>query len=684
MDTSQAPPPAPRILLAGLTAALAAWLGQRLGGATVERAPDGTAALAALERGGWALLVLDHQLVGPSAMDVLRQARATHGAKTPPILYCLDRVAGRPLVQDLVATPGVYRLLYQPVDREELARATAECLHLTLAPTSPPSSAEQRTAAAVAAMWQRFQAPILERVAVIEQATAALLQDHLNEALRERAFHEAHRLAGSVGTFGFAEGSRLAREAEHLLQRPDALGPAEALRLADLVSKLRRELDQTPADELPVTAPADEGHLLIVDDDALLAERLVAESAGRGLRATVAADVAAARAVIAADRPDGVLLDLSFPAGAESGLTLLAELAARTPPLPVVVYTAREGFTDRLEVARLGGRAFLQKPVPATQVIEAVAQVLQQARATEATVMVVDDDPHVLALLRTLLEPRRIQLITVEESLRFWDALEESPADLLVLDVDMPHLNGIELCRVVRNDPRWRELPVLFLTAFTDADTVRRVFAAGADDYVSKPIVGPELVARIMNRLERTQLHRSMAETDALTGVSNRRKSDQVLTQFLRLAERHGQPLSLAILDLDHFKQVNDRYGHAAGDAVLRRLGRLLLRSFRGEDVVARWGGEEFVVGMYGMQRAGAVPRLGAVLAALRAEEFATPTGDRWQVSFSAGVAEYPADGADVQSLYRAADQALYRAKQAGRNQVLPTGEPTYPPGPPP
>jgi diguanylate cyclase (GGDEF)-like protein len=645
----------------------------RLGGAHVTHAPSGAATLAALSQGDWALVVLDHHLADPAALAVLRQIRDAHDAAALPVFYCLDRTVGGPLIQQLVAKFHVNRLLFQPIDREEVAHALAASLGRPLAPASRALPAAQQTAAAVAAMWQRFRGPILERVAVVEQATAALLQANLDEALRDRAFHEAHRLAGSVGTFGFHEGSRLAREAEHLLQRSDPLGPDDALRLAELVSMLRHELDQVSADELPAAAPADEGALLIVDDDAVLTERLVVEAGARGLRTTVAANVPAARERLNAERPDVVLLDISFPAGAESGLTLLGELGARTPPVPVVVYTAREGFTDRLEVARLGGRAFLQKPVPAAQVVEAVTQVLQQTRVADATVMVVDDDPHVLALLRTLLEPRHIRLVTLEEPLRFWDALEETPADLLVLDVDMPHLNGIELCRVVRNDPRWRDLPVLFLTAATDAGTVRRVFAAGADDFVSKPIVGPELVARIMNRLERTQLHRSMAETDALTGVANRRKSDQVLTQFLRLAERHRQPLSLAILDLDHFKQVNDRYGHAAGDAVLRRLGRLLLRSFRGEDVVARWGGEEFVVGMYGMTRERAVPRLGAVLAALRREEFTTATGDRWQVSFSAGVAEYPRDGTDVQSLYRAADQALYRAKQSGRNQVLPT-----------
>jgi len=223
-------------------------------------------------------------------------------------------------------------------------------------------------------------------------------------------------------------------------------------------------------------------------------------------------------------------------------------------------------------------------------------------------------------------------------------------------------------------------MPVLFLTAYTDRDVVRRVFAAGADDYVSKPIVGPELVTRIANRLERTQLYRSVAETDTLTGVANRRKAGQVLGQFLRLAERHGQPLSLAILDLDYFKQVNDNYGHAAGDAVLCRLGQLLLRSFRGEDVVARWGGEEFMVGMYGMTKRDGVQRLAEVLDALRREAFTLSDGGTFRVSFSAGVAEYPTDGHDVQALYRAADGALYQAKEAGRNRVLPTED--YVPAP--
>jgi diguanylate cyclase (GGDEF)-like protein len=531
----------------------------------------------------------------------------------------------------------------------------------------------QQVRVALAEIWERSKETILGRVAVLEQATTALLEGALEDALRQHAEHEAHKLTGSLGTFGFAQGSRLAREMEHLLQAEAPLGQTEALRLSELVVTLRQELEP-PSVVPPAPAqavPADKRPLLlVVDTEAELAEQLVVEAAARGLRVESATTPSATRDAISRERPAAAVLDLSF----SDSLTLLSELAEQTPSVPTLVLTAGNAFVDRVEVARRGGGGFLRKPLPAAQIIEAITQLMARLRAAETSVMTVDDDPQVLALLQTLLEPYGVRLTTLSDPLRFWDVLQETSPDLLMLDVDMPNLNGIELCRVVRNDQRWAEMPVLFLTAHTDSDTIHQVFAAGADDFVSKPIVGPELIMRITNRIERTRLLRTMAETDALTGVANRRKFTQVLEQFFSLANRRGQPLCLAILDLDHFKQVNDQYGHATGDEVLHRLGEFLLQSFRGEDLVARWGGEEFIVGMCGMNRNDGVRRLATILEIWRQEEFSGPEGARFKIAFSAGAAEYPTDGTDLQALYRAADQALYQAKKVGRARVLPAG----------
>jgi diguanylate cyclase (GGDEF)-like protein len=575
------------------------------------------------------------------------------------------KAAGAPT--DLIET--VYGLGYRlkPLSHGEKCQIQAS--------ESEVNWAQEQTMLAVAKAREDFKAGISERLAVLEQATNALRESKLGDQLRSTAEQEAHKLAGSLGSFGFAQGSRLAQEIEQMLQTRNFLEQAQSLRLCELVMELHRELEQTP-DELTHIKPLSSEQrprLLIVSDDTQLIEQLVLKAAMRKMQVETAVDTAAAPGAfvertlcaIASLNPDVVLLDLC-PNSAKDSLTLLAELSNRLPSVPVMVFTDQNNLTDRVEVARAGGRGFLQKSMPPAQVLELVTQVLQRVRATESRVMVVDDDPQVLSIIQNLMEPWGIKLTTLEDPRRFWDILTEFCPDLLILDVKMPHLNGIELCQVIRNDPRWSELPVLFLTAHTDADTVEQIFAAGADDCVDKPIVGPKLVTRIFNRLERTQLLRRMAETDALTGVANRRKLTQELGQFLRLAEHHNQFLCLAILDIDHFKQANDQYGYAAGDEVLRRLGGLLQRTFQSLEVVGRWGDAEFVVGMYGMTKNDGVKRSLEVLEALRQQVFTGSDGTKFQLTFSIGIAQYPEDGIDLQTLYKAADKALQQSKATG------------------
>jgi len=531
-----------------------------------------------------------------------------------------------------------------------------------------PSWAEQQTMLAVAKAREDFKAGYAERLAVLEQATHALKEGKLDEQLRSRAEQEAHKLTGSLGSFGFAEGSRLAQDIEQMLLTKNCLDQAQSLHLCELVTQLHQEMAQNLT-ELTFVEPVSSDRrpqLLIVSDDPQLIDPLVKAAAMQKMQVEAAIDTVAARSAITFQTPDVVLLDLCFPDGAKNSLTLLAELSNRMPPVPVLVFIDQNSFIDRVEVARHGGRGFLYKSMPPAQVLELVTQLLQRVQTTEARVMVVDDDPQILTFIQNLLAPWGIKLTTLEDPQRFWDTLTEFSPDLLILDVEMPALNGIELCQVVRNDPLWSELPVLFLTAHVEADTVDQIFAAGADDCVSKPIVGPKLVTRIFNRLERTHLLRKMAETDALTGAANRHNFTQALEQFLQLAKHHSQSLCFAILKLDRFKQVNDQYGYAAGDEVLRRLGKLLQRSFHSLEVVARWGDAEFVVCMYGMTKDDGVKRLAKVLEPLLQQVFTGLDYTKFQITFSLGVAQYPEDGINLQTLYKAAEKALQQSKAPG------------------
>jgi len=661
------------VLVAGLPDGASALLRARLPGVRVHPVGSGEALLDALGERAWSLAVLDSALPGLPAPDLLRDALRPAGAPPVPLIFC---ARGRPDA-DTVRALGVRQLLFHPLDGSELLRHAAAILGVAPA---PPAEAERRAevSAVVASMWERFRDAIFARVATLESAAAALREGRLDDAARRDAEREAHKLAGAAGTFGFHGASHAAAEAEALLAGSVPPGVEEGHRLRELVASIRAGLERSPGAASPEPRVVDEPlpFVLIVDDDRELAERLAEEARGRRLRAEVAAGLATARGVLTRERPDVVLLDLTLRDPADDALGFLQELSREVPPVPVVVLTARGGFGDRLEVARRGGIGYLQKPVAPAKVVEVLRDALQRQQAAEQTVLAVDDDPQVLAAVRGFLEQSGLRVVTLNDPLRFWEVLEQTAPHLLVLDVDMPHVSGIEICRVVRNDPRCNALPVLFLTARKDPETIRRIFDAGADDYVGKPFVGPELMARIRNRLERIHLHRALAETDPLTGVANRRKSEEVMTHFLHLAARQQRPFSLAVLDMDRFKDVNDRYGHAAGDDVLQRMAAILQRTFRAEDVVARWGGEEFVVGMFGMGAEDGVRRLDQLRGRVAEEEFSATGGTGFSVSFSAGIAEFPRDGRELAELYRAADEALYRSKEAGRDRVTAAGTP--------
>lgn len=407
-----------------------------------------------------------------------------------------------------------YRLKAPPEQKNTVVQGSRLMVHSKEQPMNPEQSTKNhppKGLAAVNKVLERFRNTFAQQVTVLEQATSALSAGTLSDDLRQSAFQEAHKLAGSLGTFGYPEGSKLAREIEHRLMGKATLGQGEASRLNQLVSTLQQEL-RKPANALNA-APSPVAQVirvLIIDDDIALTERLKVEAISRGMQVAIATNLTAARQVIAQTPPDVILLDLTFPNPAEDGLTLLRELTKQFPALPVLAFTERDSLDIRVAVSRLGGRGFLHKPVELEQVFKAIAQVLPLHQTAEAKVMVVDDDPAALTALEHLLQPWGLAVTTLENPKAFWEVLTTTAPDLLVLDLEMPTFSGIELCQVVRQDPQWGNLAILIVTAHTDVESIQRVFAAGADDFIGKPVVGPELVTRVMSRIERVRLRQQL------------------------------------------------------------------------------------------------------------------------------------------------------------------------------
>jgi diguanylate cyclase (GGDEF)-like protein len=541
------------------------------------------------------------------------------------------------------------------------------------------TSAQASLKAATEAIWHRVHETELRRVATIEAAIVSLLEDRLDEAERAAAEREAHKLAGSAGTFGFHRASDLARELE-LLLGDGTTDRSRALRAAVLVEQLYTELAAAavPAQAGPPAADLhtrSEPMVLVVSADPALAAAIAAQARGRGLDAAVVNDTAAApaaRAAVAEGAATAAVVHLGDGHDLAAPLGLVNDLERSGVAVVALMHAA--ATADRVRVLRAGAALILDSRAGADEIADAVATLLDPARQSSQRVLVVDDDETLLAAVEQTLDRNGVAVETLGEPERFWEVLSQVQPHLVLLDIDMPLVSGLELCRLVRSDPRWRELPVVFLSASRDPDTIREVYAAGADDFVSKPVVAPELLARIGNRLERARLHRLLVETDPLTGLANRRRLERDLARLELLADRYDGSLSVAVIDLDRFKRVNDRHGHAAGDQVLRRLAGHLRESFRGEDLVARLGGEEFFVAMHGMPRPDAVRRLQEVLTAFHDNGVDIGGGLRLHVGASAGVAEHRRDGVGFTELYRAADAALLVAKATGRGRVLAAG----------
>lgn len=309
----------------------------------------------------------------------------------------------------------------------------------------------------------------------------------------------------------------------------------------------------------------------------------------------------------------------------------------------------------------------------------------QPPTAKPMRVLVAEDNPVFQSMLRAMLTKWGYSVVVARDGLAAWSALQgEDAPRLAILDWMMPELDGVEVCRRVRNTGREPYIYVLLLTARTDSQDLVDGMEAGADDYLTKPFNAHELRVRLragcrILDLQEQLLHarealRDQATHDGLTKVLNRSAIMDVLRNEIARAERDHQPLSLLMLDLDRFKSINDTYGHQMGDAALREAALRMRTACRRYDSVGRYGGEEFLMVLPGCDLADACSQAERLREAIAASSFSCGS-ESLQVTISVGVSSAHDHHADT--MIREADEALYRAKSQGRNRVEHSGTAT-------
>lgn len=507
------------------------------------------------------------------------------------------------------------------------------------------------------------------------------------ESLKRARMH-AHKMNGTAGSLGYRQISEPMRaiESTYDAMMADELADAEQREQAWLEierqfvlaaqagKELVRDLEKlSGADgKSPIPYKAPMAKVLVVDQDERFLD--VVEHLGRQrmvevVRATGIAEALEKACLVSLD---AALVNVPDKA-ADEAFNLARELRGLPgyESLPLAFISASSQLQDRVEAVHAGASLYLDKPLESQALESAVQYLVAIRQGGRPRVLIVDDDPDFCELLSVTLRNEGLLVRSISSPARVLDVMQEFPPELMLLDVNMPEISGFDLCRMVRGIPRWQDLPIIFLTAQTGVQARVSAFQAGGDDYLPKPIINEELLARVKVRLDRMRLMKERSDKDTITGLLLRRAFAEQLNAMLADAQRNQLIFTLCLLDVDHFKKVNDTYGHLAGDQVLTLLGQLLMRRFRVDDLRGRWGGEEFILAFRRESKETMQRAVSRFLDEFKQVVFRSDNGLDFSCSFSGGLATYPVDGLSIFDLVKAADQRLYLAKESGRSRVV-------------
>ncbi len=482
-----------------------------------------------------------------------------------------------------------------------------------------------------------------------------------DEEHREGLHMAFHRIHGSAGSYDCDQLGTIAAEGERLTG--ETLVPVVLERIAGTVQAFEAEVQRLLASD----ASRQRSRILIIEDDEITAQ-LLKEILEREGFATQRVDThGEAEMVLKLAPPDAAIVDLTL--GNTSALDLLDRTWPR--PVPMIVISADKSFEMKLEAVRRGSAAYFAKPVEWEELIRKVRSLLDPAPQLRGSrIFIVEDDSDQIEYLTGILERDGHTVASCSDPMTIEDRLASFDPHLIILDVKLPSASGHDIARYLRQQERYAAVPILFLTAFGSFDAETQAIAAGGDDFLRKPVSAEMLLTSVASRLVRAGHLKSMLERDPLTGLLTHRSLIERIANAV--AVKHRNPsleFSLAMVDVDHFKKVNDTYGHLTGDRVLSSLGSFLLHHLRETDVVGRYGGEEF-----GVILAAAPPRAAEVMRTLL-KEFSAVThrsddGVDFHVSFTAGVTGLSQTmSADDWKLR--ADRALLQGKRDGRAQVV-------------
>ena len=523
---------------------------------------------------------------------------------------------------------------------------------------------------AVAALKRDYLRDAPERLAELRKDVAALRAGERDalESLRQRF----HRLAGSGGSYGVPRVTDVSREMEQRMLTPPVPTAADADLFEQAIQDLRAAFDNAATDlDMPMVLgrlPGFAYRALIVMQATPLRDSIAAALQKAGFELDLHSGDVDPWDIPPSKRPDLVVIGTDI---GEDALMLARYWAAPTPERPrAVVLADTDEKLDRLRTAAAGLDAvFGLAALPGELAL--FARGLARVGAPPPNVVLVEDDPAQALLMATWLGQinARVSLCGTAQSAT--ETLARELPDLVLLDVDLPDVDGYAIARLMRQDPRLALVPIVFLTARRTLADEMEGLRAGGDDFLAKPVERSHLLQVVLTRAERGRRIRELVHRDGLTGLLNHASLMAELEHAIAFSARHNEPLCFLMLDLDHFKRINDTHGHLIGDQVLTHVSAVFRKAIRSSDLIGRYGGEEF-----GIILRRCPAENGRIIAEkLRMSLANTPAQVRGGVELaprvSIGVAAFVGDAErSVADVTADADRALYQAKASGRDRV--------------
>jgi diguanylate cyclase (GGDEF)-like protein len=491
---------------------------------------------------------------------------------------------------------------------------------------------------------------------------------------------QLHKLAGSAGTFGFGSLGQRARELElEADQWLDTL-QQEQQSLQDFshsLQQLASQQYQAERSQEPVARAAkapqpnsSSRRIYILEDQLAIGENMRLTLNNFGYQAEHFSRIADLDSALQQQLPDALIVDVNLPDESQTGLEYAAELQLRLDvPLPLLVITTQNDFATHLEAVRVGALGFFTKPVDIPQLENRLERCFSQQQGEPYRVLIIDDDRELASRFSLILRGANMLVEMLHEPADIFSCMRSFNPEVMLLDVSMPDCTGPELAQIIRMNDDWLRVPIIYLSAETDISRQMNALIKAGDDFVTKPISDNALVAAVFSRAQRARLLSNALSRDSLTGLLKHADIKEQAAVELERAQRSGKPASVAMLDIDFFKKVNDSYGHAAGDNVIRALANLLRQRLRRVDSLGRYGGEEFLVVLPDCPPDQAMRILDEIRQRFSELKFIA-SGSEFSVTLSAGIASTTDTPSNADELLEKADRALYTAKHGGRNQV--------------